>query len=434
MMYLITATRSRASAPDPILDVVGARFRVILIALPDLEANPPWEGSSTLWDIEPDRLPVVVFMTDELSRADDVARRLRESGASVAVVTGWDGDEFCGVHGAEYVHSDCGVCGTEICRRCQLESGGRALCPKHHTALTRRRRRLRVRQLFSLFLFAVFLFKVGDRVLADQRVALDPPVEVGVFQFVPPGLAQHPLVRGMNQTQVQGRRPAGLLAIKEWYDAEYRRYTGSNREYLELKLQGPWFTETAPPALAAPEDGPLALMWRSVNYSRYWRTLARSRGVDPETFAARLYVVYERAGDDVASHSRGSEKGRVAVVHISLDEENPTYAAITLAHELGHVLGATDKYEPDTFHSAYPEGYVEPYVRPLYPQRYAELMAVDRPLNHNVEAEVRAFDRVRVGHRTAAEMRWISEAQADYFYQQEGTDPLDRLAADIEPE
>ena len=433
-MYLISAPRSRRSAPDPIPEVVGARFRVILIALPDLEAEPPWEGSSPLWELDPHSLPVVVFMTDDRRRAEEVAGPLREAGASVVVVSGWDGRGFCGAHGAEYAHASCGVCDAAICRRCQLESAGRPLCPEHQHARARRSRRLRVRQLFAIFLFAVFLFKIGDRVLADRMVALEPPVEVGVFQFVPPGLAQHPLVRGMNQTQTEGRRPRGLLAIKEWYDAEYRRYTGSNREYLTLKLQGPWFTDVAPPPLATPDDGPLALMWRSLNYSRYWRTLARSRGVDPDDFGARLYVIYERSGDDVASHSRGSEKGRVAVVHIALDEENPTYAAITLAHELGHVLGATDKYEPDTFHSAYPEGYVEPYVRPLYPQRYAELMAVDRPLNHDVEAEVRVFDRVRVGHRTAAEMHWISEAQADYFYQQEGADPLDRLAADIDVE
>lgn len=432
MMYLITAQQAEGRAGEERSDASPSRFRVVLVTPP---SGPPEPGAQGLWELPAEQLPAAVYLTDDRAGAEGVAARLRALGAEAAVVAGWSGAEFCGFHDAEYTHGRCRVCDQPICRRCAAEARGHRVCPEHHREDSRRRRRLRVRQLFSLFLFSVFLFVIGEHFLEEQRVTADPPVEVGIFQFAPPGVRNHPTIHEMNRVATRGRRPAGLRAIKAWYDAEYQRFTGSNREYLRLHLEGPWTAEVTPPGLAEAGDGAAALTWRSFSYARYWLSLARRFGVDPRDYGARIYVVYRHGGAaDLAAHSLGSAKGRMAVVNIDLEDDNPAYAALTLAHELGHVLGATDKYHADSFYSAWPEGYVEPYLEPVYPQRYAELMAVDRPLAFDVEAEVTSLDQLRVGHRTAAEMRWIQPAQADYFYLREGADPGDRLSAATEQE
>ncbi len=424
-MYLITTQQAGDRPVRTRPEIRGAHFRVVLIRPPPGAPDP---RVAILWELPEEQLPAALYLTESRADAEGLAGRMRELGAEIAVVAGWSGEAFCGFHDAEYTHGRCAVCDEPICRRCRSEARQRPICPEHHREDSYRRRRLRVRQLFSLFLFSVFLFVIGGRFIEERRVTDDPPVEVGIFQFAPPGAVEHPTIRALNRVSTRGHRPSGLRAIKAWYDAEYQRFTGSGREYLIPHLEGPWSAEVRPPALAGPDDGPLALTWRSFRYARYWLALARRFGVEPRDFGARIYVIY-RFGDggDLAAHSMGSEKGRVAVVNIDLDEVNPAYAALTLAHELAHTLGATDKYYADSFYSAWPEGYVEPYMEPLYPQRYAELMAVDRPLAFDVEVEVTSLEQVRAGHRTAAELGWIPRAQADAFYRQEGTDPGARL-------
>ena len=148
--------------------------------------------------------------------------------------------------------------------------------------------------------------------------------------------------------------------------------------------------------------------------------------MEPESYGVMLVVVYGNEIGDLAADSRGSAKARLGVVHVDLQDANPTYPVITTAHELAHALGALDKYDPVSALSDYPEGYVEPFIDPLYPQRYAELMAVDIPSSRHSEKEVQELRRVRVGHATAAELGWITQARSDLFYQPE-IDPLDRL-------
>ena len=112
---------------------------------------------------------------------------------------------------------------------------------------------------------------------------------------------------------------------------------------------------------------------------------------------------------------------------MSLDETNPGYPLATLAHEIGHALGASDAYDPATSHAEHPYGYVEPFADPLYPQTYAELMAVDIPLGPKREREVSSLNQLRVGHRTAAELGWIPPEQADLFYTPAEIMPEDKL-------
>ena len=165
------------------------------------------------------------------------------------------------------------------------------------------------------------------------------------------------------------------------------------------------------------------ILLQSWRYPRYFHALARSHGEEPDARGARVYVIYGKERGDLAADSRGSRKGRIAVSFIPVNTSSSAYARVTVAHELSHVLGARDLYDPDTFLAQYPAGYVQPFARPLFPQRYAEIMAVDIPYSPTDEREVRSLDEVRVGYRTAADMGWISPEQADLFYAPQDVSP-----------
>lgn len=361
----------------------------------------------------------VLLSTEDLHIAQELATRLRREGAPAVLVEGTS-ETFCGTHPAEPAGGRCSSCGTRICLACVVEAGGKPACRPCMVARRARERRTRLRQLFSVFLFVVFLHQVVDH-LRSEAAALDPsrPIRVALFQLVDPALANATVVRALNDPT----SPYALHTIAAWYDKEHKRYTGRSASYVDVTVRGPWGARATPPSLGGPDDPWWRLAWAAWRYPRYFHGLAGDFGEDPGAYGARVYVVYADDAEDLASHSLGSKKGRVAVAFVSTEERNPAYALVTVAHELAHVLGADDTYQDGNFLARYPEGFVQPDAEPTYPQRFAELMAVDIPLAPGVEGEVRTLDQVRVGYRSAARMGWITEQQADLFYLPRPPDP-----------
>lgn len=374
-------------------------------------------------------LPLVVRTTGDRQQARHTALRLRAAGAVVLVMEEpADGEgAFCADHPARIAARTCLGCDRPVCTTCSLESRGEDVCRVCRARGRSPRARVRRRQLFVLFLFAVFLYEVADWWEHD-RDAVDPsgPVRVAVFQFVPPEEPFAPVVRDLNRLPTDGDAGASLYGIARWFGQERARYGGPSG-YLHVDVFGPWGRVVEPPDLDDPELGPWQLALRAWQFADYFHDLAADQGEDPHAYAARVYVVYSRDAADLASHSRGSEQGRVAVVYVDLGETNPGYAALTVAHELAHTLGAQDLYDPDTSLARHPEGFVEPFADPLYPQRFAELMAADIPLGPRTEREVRSLDEVRVGYATARDMGWIDPGLAEVFYTPSQRSPEERL-------
>lgn len=422
------------AAPAP---SAPARWRVVLVrvapgSLRALEAVTPGDRR-----IRPADLPLVVRVTDECERAEETAARLRAAGATVLVMAEPAVGEsaFCDTHPGRIAARRCQSCAAPICTSCRSAALGDEVCHRCWVGGKGHHRRRRLRQLFAVFLFAVFLHQVAGWLERDRAAVQDGPVRVAVFQFVDPAEVGEPLVRRLNALPDPARPGTTLHEIGGWYDRELERYTG-RKNALEVDVLGPWGRTVEPPSLAAESWWEAA--WQAWSYARYFHDLARDQGVEPDDYTLRVYVVYTRGRQDLAAHSLGSERGHIAIAYIDLDEQNPGYAILTVAHELGHTLGADDLYDPRSFLSRFPEGYVEPYRDPLYPQRWAEIMAVDRPTSPREEQELRTLEDARIGYHTAAAMGWIPPEQARVFYRPPAESPAERLdepdAAAVEAE
>ena len=77
-----------------------------------------------------------------------------------------------------------------------------------------------------------------------------------------------------------------------------------------------------------------------------------------------------------------------------------------MTHEILHTVGATDKYDHNN-NPIYPEGYAKPGQKPLYPQRYAEIMAGRIALSEQKAKIPTSLKLTVVGEKTAKEINWI---------------------------
>jgi len=371
-----------------------------------------------------DALPVVVRVTEDRAKAEQTATRLEGAGAGVVVL-----EEFahvpvvCAEHPPELMRATCRRCAADICAACILDAEGERLCRRCARESGARTQRVNTRQLFVVFLFCAFLYQIYALWKRDTELRSGgESIPVALLQFVAPGAEYAPAVRGLSgldPSRWQGPSYADIAAL---FDRERLRYTGHAASTLQLSVRGPWTDLPSCPVLPGEAESSLGLGLAALRYSWFWRRVAVQHGVDLKHYPLRLFVIFTNQAGDEAANSRAARGGHLAVSWVSVADPNPAYPAITIAHELAHLLGASDKYGPDGL-AVYPDGYMEPHTDPLFPQRFGELMAVDIPLGRDQEREPTSLDQVRVGFQTAAEFGWIAADQASSFYRGAGVDP-----------
>jgi hypothetical protein len=134
----------------------------------------------------------------------------------------------------------------------------------------------------------------------------------------------------------------------------------------------------------------------------------RVGGHDHPPADIRMFVLYhDPARSPTVPHSLGLSKGLIGVVYAFALPAMSGTNEVVIAHELLHTLGATDKYDPADDAPLFPAGYGDPAQQPLFPQRYAEIMAGRRVLDPRHSEEPETLAEVVIGAATAGEVRML---------------------------
>ena len=118
----------------------------------------------------------------------------------------------------------------------------------------------------------------------------------------------------------------------------------------------------------------------------------------------RLFSPHNR---QVLEHSLGLQKGMIGVVNGFASVDYQAQNNFVTVHEIMHTLGASDKYEVGNNQPIWPEGYADPYQKPVLPQYRAEVMGGRVPQSKGFSLIPESLEQVVVGPKTAQEVNWI---------------------------
>ena len=125
--------------------------------------------------------------------------------------------------------------------------------------------------------------------------------------------------------------------------------------------------------------------------------------VDPDV---QIFVRYHSPQDEIIlENSVGLQKGMVGIVNAFASRRHAGSNNVIIAHEFLHTLGATDKYNLGNGLPIFPDGYAEPARKPLYPQRYAEIMGGRIARSDDDAIIPQSLKYVVIGDATAAEIQ-----------------------------
>ena len=192
-------------------------------------------------------------------------------------------------------------------------------------------------------------------------------------------------------------------AMEVFLNKEAERFNVGASQAFRIVLGGT--LQEQPPS--APQGGAwFENMWWSLKL-RFWANNVETGDSGPPA-DIKVYVEYhDPKVYEVLPHSVGMRKLSLAVVKAFASKKMKLSNHIVIAHELLHVFGASDKYDLMTNLPLYPIGYANPDIRPLFPQRKAELMAGRIPLSEDKAAMPERFRHVVISELTAKEIGWL---------------------------
>ncbi len=211
----------------------------------------------------------------------------------------------------------------------------------------------------------------------------------------------------------------GSTATERYIDAlsdddfqEIEWFFGAEAEQYGLILAQPFSIRVGktirepPPPSPLPGASYLHIIWWSLTL-RYW-ALMQAPSEESNFFRIRAFVYYHQPKQNRRlQHSLGLEKGLLVIVHAFANSKLNRQNNIIIAHEILHTVGASDKYNALN-QPIYPDGYADPDKKPLYPQQYAEIMAVKIPLSPTQSKMPDSLEQCIIGEKTAREINWPS--------------------------
>jgi hypothetical protein len=184
------------------------------------------------------------------------------------------------------------------------------------------------------------------------------------------------------------------------FDEEVRH---GHPTYASIKIRPGGIIDALPPE--PPRNGNILEVIAWSLKMRWWAYRnAETSGPGPQVKMFLLY--FDPAQTKRLGHSTGLQKGLIGRVNVFASRDMEKQNNVVIAHEFLHTLGATDKYDPVSNQPYYPDGYAEPDLKPLLPQRFAEIMAGRTPLSRTEAVTPASLDDALIGNKTAQEINW----------------------------
>lgn len=188
--------------------------------------------------------------------------------------------------------------------------------------------------------------------------------------------------------------------IEAFLERETNRYARSISRPVRIELGRP--IREQPPELSGTPGAFSSMKWSLK--MRWWanRVTDDQDRIDPDV---RIFVRYHSPDAAlVLENSVGLQKGMVGIVNGYASRRHRGRNNVVIAHEFLHTLGATDKYNPVDGQPIGPDGLAEPDKKPLYPQKYAEIMGGRIALAEDDSVVPQGLKFAVIGPLTASEI------------------------------
>lgn len=193
---------------------------------------------------------------------------------------------------------------------------------------------------------------------------------------------------------------ASFEGIETFLKRETERYSRDLKRPVRLELGSE--IKEQPPELGKNPNMLSVMLWSLK--MRWWAsniTDSQDR-INPDV---RIFVRYHKADIAVVlENSVGLQKGMVGIVNGYAGRHHRGTNNVIIAHEFLHTLGATDKYSPSDGQPTGPDGLAEPDRKPLFPQRYAEIMGGRIALAADDSVIPKSLKYAVIGPLTASEI------------------------------
>jgi len=245
-------------------------------------------------------------------------------------------------------------------------------------------------------LLTILVIVAGNQWLTGHRLSSwKKPLWITVY----PVLADNdPEVR----RYVQGLDVGSFQKVGDFLAQQATRYGHSLGETAVFQLAQT--LTKLPPALPAESSG-LKVAWWSLKM-RWWTWKNGSQeGLAPDD--VKMFVLYQAANPlGPMERSVGVKNASYGLVNAVASRRMEAHNRIIITHELLHVLGATDKYDPYTGQPDAPDGLANPDQSPLYPQQRAEIMGGRIAVSAHRWRYPEGLGSCDIGARTAREIGW----------------------------
>lgn len=160
-----------------------------------------------------------------------------------------------------------------------------------------------------------------------------------------------------------------------------------------------------PPALPAESSGVKVALWSLKMRWWIWRN-GDQHDLAPADI--KMFVLFQGSKPEgEMERSVGIQNGGYGLVNAVASARMAARNRIIITHELMHILGASDKYNPANGQPVSPGGLADPSKTPMYPQSKAEIMGGRIATSANRWRHPASLKACVVGAATAIEIGWL---------------------------